>query len=446
LSHQIKALDICLDSESINSVPPSSKEIVDRLLLYHNSKNIYYNFLRSVHNSSSNLVSTVSETQYPATDDDQQLVYTIARNALKKPKLSDGEKSFLLFICNHSGLSQSHKVINTGHDIKDKVFVTENEDFLGRRFSFDRSLSLESFFPGIRLVNLKDCLDIMDLFAKTHDLYFRSPNTNATMTKGYWYWIYFRYKIPHYNVTPPVSPSLTTQNDILHAFAKRFCYLLIAIDELGKLHYFKSEDEVMMLYHFNYIISLITGIFDNLAIHTYQKYKIRFPSDNIPSRISLNYKVGKEFLDEVQKANINLRDHIRSHNDFVNLIYRLRERVIHAEGLKEIGFFTDFNMSSIILIDSDIDGSIRTCGDRPGPYRKISEWGVYKYVIPETNKNYYYLNPYYFAKSATRRLIQFADEYLKLVGHGKFLDNLNANDTFFQEINAFQQYSLRGIE
>jgi hypothetical protein len=171
------------------------------------------------------------------------------------------------------------------------------------------------------------------------------------------------------------------------------------------------------------------------------------PSESEPlPKVLSHHKAGKEFLDEVQKANVDLRNHIRNYNDFVNLIYKLRERVIHAEELKEIGFFTDFKMSSAILIDSDIDGIIRTCGDRPGPYRKISEWGVYKNVIPSTNKNYYYLNPYYFAKSATRLLTQFADKYLKLVGHGKFLDKLDANDGFLQEANSFQQHSLRGME
>ena len=301
MEHQINTLNICLDSESISSVSQSSKEIVDRILLYHKSKNTYYNFFRSAY-PSSELLSTVPKAQYTTASEDQQLAYTISKNALKRSRISDGEKSFLLFICNYSGLSKTHKVTNTGHNIKDKVFVTENEDFLAKRFSFDRSVSLESFFPGIIIVNLKDCINIMDLFAKARDLYFRSHNTNANMTKGYWYWIFFRYKIPHYNVAPPTSSSLTTQNDILHAFAKRFCYLLIAVDELGKLHYFKNEDEIMMLYHFNYIISLITGIFDNLAIHTYQKYNIRFPSDNIPSHTSINSKVGRDFWMKLKRS------------------------------------------------------------------------------------------------------------------------------------------------
>jgi hypothetical protein len=168
--------------------------------------------------------------------------------------------------------------------------------------------------------------------------------------------------------------------------------------------------------------------------------------DNIPSRISLYNKVGSEFLHEVENKELSLRNHIRNFGNFITLIYRLRERVIHAEGLKEIGFYYEFKMSSAILIDSDIARMIRTCGDKLGPYKKLSEWGVYKYVVPSTDTNYFYLNPYYFAKSATRQLLQFADEYLKLAGHKKFLDSLSPNDSFSEEIKAFEMDSLRGVE
>ena len=367
----------------------------------------------------------------------------IAKNALKNPRLSEGEKSFLLSIYNYSGLSETGRITETGRNIKDKLFVTENEDILSKCYSLDGKVSLESFFPGIRLVNLHECLEILDLFAKTQNLFLRAPDTNVNMDMWYWYWIYFRLKIPHYNVAIPKPNSLEAQNDILRALGKRICHLLFAVDELGKLHYFK-EDENMMLYHFNYLVSLISGIFDNLAIHTFEKYSITLPPKKIPIGISLKNNGGKEFLDEVQKNNIGLRGHIRKHGDFIKLIDKFRQRVIHAEGLKEIGFFFGFKKHYPILIDSDIKGLIGSCGDRPGPYKKLSEWGIYDYapVYP----NHFYLDRYNFARSATRLLLKFADEYFRLAGHKKFLDTLNASDSFAQEMNAFQQLSLRGFE
>jgi hypothetical protein len=124
----------------------------------------------------------------------------------------------------------------------------------------------------------------------------------------------------------------------------------------------------------------------------------------------------------------------------------LRDKVIHAEGLREIGVFFDGKISTFISVDSSLEGMIRSCGDMSGPYKKLTEWGVYKHVVPNTNVKDYFLVPYYFAKSATRLLLKFADEYLDLIGHKKFLDTLNPNDDYSQLMNEFQQLSLRGIE
>jgi len=437
-------LGLCIDSDSINSVYHSRKETVDRLLLYHIDDNeiSYYNFVRSPYDPSPNVVSKIPVVQYAKSEEDEQKVERIGINALKKPRLSDGEKNFLLSISNYSGLFQTLDVIETGHNIEDKLFVTENEDFLSKRYSLNRKVSLESFFPGIRLVNLLDCLEIMDLFAKTHGLYIRSPN--ARMDKWYWYWIYFRWKVPHYDVHLPKPSSFTTQDSIVQTLGKRICYLLIAVDELGKIRYLRSEDESMVSYHFNYLLSLISSVFDSLAIHTYEKYSISFPSDNVPSRISLKNNGGKKFLREVEKHNIDLRNHIRGFGNFINLIDNLRNRVIHTTGLKEMGFFVDSRMSSTFSIDSNEEGTIRSYGDKSGPYKILSEWGVYKYVLTDNNKNYFLVNPYYFARSASRLLLKYADEYLKLVCHNKFLNKLDMNDSYYQVMTEFERLSLRG--
>lgn len=432
-----RSLEIYLDTESLNSVILNNGKVVNRLLSY--CKNMNFKFLRSSDKANYDTLSAIPQTDVPQDSQYLLVVEKIGKQTLKT-NLSDGEKSFLLLICLYTGLCYTQNVISAGHNLEYKIFVTENNIFLTNRFSLKPDkLSIESFFPGIKLVNLKDGLEIADIFAKKNDWYYTSPNSKAT--KRLWYWYYFRLKLPHYNVTNP-NTTFMVENDILDAFAKRFLYLLINVDELGKLHYFKKGDEVMVLFHLNYFISLVTGIFDNLAIHTYDKYSISFRYDDIPSRISLHNKNGGDFLKEVEKVNPNLRNHIREYRDFIVLIYTLREQVIHRQGLKEIGFYLDFKMSPAILISSDIEGLIRLCGDRPGPYIVLSQWGIYKSLITEGNKNYYYMNPYNFAKAASHKLMQFADKYLHLEGFTKFIDKLPLTDDFVHEMKSFQERSL----
>ena len=53
-------LKIGVDTESINYVSQSRKEIIERLLLlYHNNNNTYYNFVHSAYDSSPNVVSNI---------------------------------------------------------------------------------------------------------------------------------------------------------------------------------------------------------------------------------------------------------------------------------------------------------------------------------------------------------------------------------------------------
>ena len=87
-------LDICIDSESINSVSHSSKVIVDRLLLYHNNRCSCYNFVRSTYDSSPNIVSQIPEIQYSKSQEDEQNVEMIANNALKKSDFQKERRAF----------------------------------------------------------------------------------------------------------------------------------------------------------------------------------------------------------------------------------------------------------------------------------------------------------------------------------------------------------------
>jgi hypothetical protein len=56
------------------------------------------------------------------------------------------------------------------------------------------------------------------------------------------------------------------------------------------------------------------------------------------------------------------------------------------------------------------------------------------------------MNPYYFAKSACRKLMQFADEYLRTEGFTKFVDTLSSTNGFVQEIKSFQERSLKALD
>src|SRR5450759_2745183 len=136
-----------------------------------------------------------------------------------------------------------------------------------------------------------------------------------------------RLKLPHYNVGDPM----------IDALSLRFQYILMALDEIGIQFYSGTGNDTMdnTLYHFNYLISLITGIFDNLALKTNSHLAINFVDLR---KVCINNNSGREFLREIRNKNQGLRDHISVYMDFINLIYEFRELVVHREGLSSTAF------------------------------------------------------------------------------------------------------------
>lgn len=209
----------------------------------------------------------------------------------------------------------------------------------------------------------------------------------------------FRSKIAHYHVPERTS---TNTRGVMEAFASRFMYLLMTVDELGMEHYFPVDTNIMNPYFFSYFIALTSGIFDNLAIETRAKYRLQFEGDNIPSRTSLHPKTGKYFLRAVKVANSLLREHIREHRNLISLIYSFREPAVHREAFRPLGHGGKRNFINFFVIDNKIKNMIKSCGDKPNRFDDMTIWGI-------SEEYFILLEPYAFSKSVTRKLVEFCD-------------------------------------
>jgi hypothetical protein len=160
----------------------------------------------------------------------------------------------------------------------------------------------------------------------------------------------------------------------------------------------------MSLYHLvEYMIVLITGIFDNLALLTAECFHIKLDKMNI----SLSRESGKRFLEKVKMINPILKQHIDTFRDFINLVYTFREKVSHQEGLSQLYSPIAHNWSSFIKIDPEIWDYIKRCGDGYSEYKYISKWGVLK------RESDIILDPYFFSSHVLSNLILFTNEYFQ---------------------------------
>jgi hypothetical protein len=261
-----------------------------------------------------------------------------------------------------------------------------------------------------------------------------------------WYWHLFRSLVPRYHVEADAD------DDYLRGFSIRFQNLLIAVDEIG-YQYFQEPDNRTQLnvqYHFDNAISLITGVFDTLALKTAEKYAI----DDIRKEfISLSNNRGRDFLDEVREANTDLRDHIADHMAYINLIYVLRPLVVHRGGYQD-SLLEDADQgwtAGVIPLDrfneADRDAFeryYREIDDDPLPYDPLTEWGLYQTDWADAG----YIEPYHFMKAAVKTLIQFANTYLQLLGYPDFIEQRRDDDqgaTFIDTCDRIRQDGLTGF-
>ncbi len=306
------------------------------------------------------------------------------------------------------------------------IFVTDKDILLKNRLWF------ESHFSGrpLNIVTLKEAMEIMGLFSRYRGKFHILGNYFCN--KGYWYWLLFRTKVPYFHVG----------DKILDAFSSRFVFLLMALDEMGFQYYQGVNNDTMdnTLYHFNYFISLISGIFDNLAIRTKSQYPLKFNGDHIPSRTSLSKDSGNEFLKEVKKANPNLRIHITNYTNFIKLIYQLRELILHREVLSKSGFkYEDkdkkweANVIKITKLELQYINGLNNVDEK---YQNTTSWGVY-----ELHDNIF-LDPYIFSEKATSTLIEFSNKYLQLLNFNKFIQDLiskNLYNSFCKNCEIFNK-------
>ena len=432
-------LKIFFDTERFNYLLRKNSLDVERILNYVNSEP--FEFIRSPFETNNNKLKKILtyHEKYNFEEDSSYIeiirgksyyfkdfgyklhdIEDVGKTIYKKDILSKDEIEAvkLVFI----------QVILMRNKISD-IFITQNKILLKNK------LWLESHFPGLpsNIYSLNEAQEIMDLFSKYQNKYYVSRN--STCNKGYWYWFSFRQKIPNFHVGGPV----------LNAFSVRFLYLLESLDEIGFQYYLELDRDTMntMMYHFNYFIILITGIFDSLAIKTKNKHELIIENNKYPSRISLNKKVGKDFLNALREKNPKLHNHISEYVYFRKLIYELRELLIHREMLG-INIFPpsedeEKNRMGTVKVKQKIIDLVKQCGDKIREYDNFTEWGVL------SRNNNYFLIPFYFAKTATRTLIEFSNKYLELLGYNNFIDELqkkDLNDPFLKSLKSFENNRL----
>ncbi|MCL2643304.1 MAG: hypothetical protein FWD52_07325 [Candidatus Bathyarchaeota archaeon] len=303
------------------------------------------------------------------------------------------------------------------------ILVTNDHNLLKKRTCFEVHLHEDS----LNIMTVEDTSIFLDLFLKYQKKYRISAHYG--LNKWHWYLLSARLKLPHYN---------NVGDPMIDALFQRVTFVLMSIDEIGFQFYMGTNKDTManMSYHFNYLISLLTGIFDNLALKTNTQLEINCHDLR---KVCINNNNGKEFLKAVREKNPIIRNHICKYMKFINLIYEFRELVVHREGLEMIHFENPNAhwQTSFITVTSDVRTRLNDLRDRTSKFDPFTEWGFYQLHGDPL------LEPYRFALMATRQLLDFVDTYLKLLGFQSFIESAKKeNNEFTNTLLRFEKGHL----
>jgi hypothetical protein len=322
-------LKLLIESSSVDAYLPNASRRAQSLLKYSSSE--FLEFTRTRHQVANNELKEIVEFEKEyengslrgikivRTESEKHCGFRYKKNQIEeigkivfnKQRLDDDELNLTELVFIQVSL-RWHDELN--------LLITNDNRLLKNRLWF------EGHFPGgdLNIVTLEEAAEIVDLYFKSQGKYYLS--TNYTANKGFWYWLSLRLKVPFFNVGDP----------IIDALAKRFHFALISVDEMGFQYYSGVNNDTMdfAIYHFNYLILLISGIFDSLAIRTHKQYKLAFNGSDNPCRISLQNDLGKLFLRALREKNSALRNHVNEYVNFIKVIYLLRDTILHREGLE----------------------------------------------------------------------------------------------------------------
>jgi len=235
-----------------------------------------------------------------------------------------------------------------------------------------------------------------------------------------WYLFSMRSKFQQFQMAWSINVNAKDPLDLrdkdlqmLGSISGRVSDMLKAIDEIGMNYYKGSNNDTMddMLYHFNYWVTLYSGILDALAWVSLYRYDIPVSNKN---KVSLG---NDEVLAELYRRNPKLKEVINKNQKIIDLVYEPRNIFIHRELLHGLRL-NDYQASlelNMIDVEGEFLSHIRDL--QPVVYGGLNKAGLY--VIKDHER--YFLEPYRFVKFATREFVSFLNQYISALDYEELL-------------------------
>ena len=302
------------------------------------------------------------------------------------------------------------------------ILVTCNESILKNRRLLE--YQIRRHHKGrMHVMTPSEAGELAGIYMRMNDdfIFYYNDGSSYEIDFTLWYWTIPRVFIKHYTAGG---------EGYLGSMLDRFDSLFLCLDKLGQQYYqgTGNHTDLRTRYHFNYGISLLTGICDVLALHTRDKYSIKIPDRKTNLRTG-DHPLLKALKDHNEEAWLFVHDN----HEIIELLHTVRNDIIHQSGVIKRGPGMSYrehdettpwesqNLWMSELEEKDrmkFNKHYQEIRDEVEDYDPVTKWGVITEFDeqPEIG-NLTAIEPYRFLKEATRKIAGFTDEYLRLLGH-----------------------------
>lgn len=354
----------------------------------------------------------------------EKMAIEFGKELFDKNRLNEKEKNaaFLMFI-------QFYLMSN------EKIFITENPLILKNRPKF----YYMSEKPPL-IVNLQGGKEVIGLYLRyknNYNIYFHDAewyNIKVSFEKHKYYEYYLLSQVPY----------LPFKDDDSENHAKslvsRFLNLFVSLDQIGiQYHNGVNKDSVFdSLYHFNYLITIITGIFDSLALITKNKYDIITKND---IQITLNPKSENIIRKRLKTLNYPLYKHLIEYSTFIGFMHKLRNVIIHNEMLEKGVFHISQDVGfKGVMIPKELFEKLK---HHPQDIRDKNKKKIFWGVLSTDQDQNGYVDLFKFSKASSIEIINFTNTYMELIGQNNIINMLREEKSpYLERFDLLNKYNF----
>jgi hypothetical protein len=446
---------ILIDTKSVDNTQFRSNDNINKLLNYQQHE--HFEFLRTPDNTSHDPLDNIEQYRIEKNPDKKgdsllwgsswsAFQYTDTKLTAIQDRLSERD---VHLSTDDLQITAVRCTLNSRAFEEDNgILLTENEQILSNR------RTLEHEFGGINDVKLNimttdEAAEFLGLFLRYRNDFTYYPDYSKSISisldRSGWNWALTDLSIAH-------SGGIDGLNT-------RIENLVTGLDELGFQYYMGTGNHTnnYTIYHFNYCISLITGVFDSLALHTRDKFEFELEDKKTTIR------TGEPLFKKVRGVDDDLWSFIESNHPFVEMIYAIRPHVIHKDDIMMRGpGFKCRNMegqrywNSHILKLNDMEEKYltdfykyyRQMNDKLLGFDPMTKWGFIcvENTMEHLPENDQFIEPYQFIKTASQELFDYVDMYLSTLGTDDRLQMLSKeHPDRYDDLIRFQNHMMSPI-